>query len=573
MITNLRSKKHQIEQKPLIYITKSSSILHIFFRSWEVTALLLLVALIVLSPYYMIQGTGIYHDLNSRVNIHNPYISLYSFWWTSTTYLSSLLWLLWVCVSLGFTSRNISSTVGNLSWVWLLSTEIVDFTFINKGWDQSNYVCEGLNTLLLNSLNHYHPFILYSSFAILTVTFFTKKDQELWLKSYSYALYENSNQTLSRISLTINILALALGSWWAAQEGTWGGWWNWDTSEVLGWLISLYTLTTLHSLSGNKCTLTALYKNLFLWKSTLFVYLLVQVSFELTTHNFGIKFFYFFNNNLFLLELLCYIFTSLVYTFNGLAYYNNSIWTWESGITLRKYPCFLFKTFLRLLLVMVITIIIVLSSKQLLSYLMWTFMSLNYSTMWVTNFMLTFSLIFYTYALLSQSEMSNHFINLFYTVIVCSWSWMFLLQLRVVNLLYLEHWLILLFTALNWSVLFHDFSYWSATSAKCSYFFKKPLGISQDKLLLLDAQTLEYAWNEYTLLESYTDGWLMLLSSNSSPLNAFSLELTHYTMWNVYCLSDTYVFTRLYLELPLTPYISVITIIATINYVCLWRTN
>ena len=557
----------------MIYITKSSSILYTLFRIWEVTALLLLVALIALSPYYMLQGTGVYNDLNSRVNIHNPYITLYSFWWTSTTYLSSLLWFIWVFVSLGFTSRNISSMVSNLSWVWLLSTEIVDFTFINKGWDQSNYVCEGLNTLLLNSLNHYHPFILYSSFAVLTVSFFTQKDHDLWLKSYSYALYENSNQTFRRTSLTINILALSLGSWWAAQEGTWGGWWNWDTSEVLGWLVSLYTLITLHSLSGNKRILTALYKNLFLWKSTLFIYLLVQVSFELTAHNFGIKFFYFFNNNLFLLELLCYIFMSLVYTFNEVAYYNNSIWTWESNRTKRKHAFLLFQALLRLLLVIAITAIIVLSSKPLLSYLMWTFMSLNYSTVWVTNFVLTFSLIFYIYAFLSQSKASNHLINLFYTAIVCSWSWMLLVQLRVVNLLYLEHWLILLFTVLNWSVLFHDFSYWSATSTKCSYFFKKSLNISQETLLLLDAQTLEYVWNEYTLLESYTGSWLTLLSSNSSPLNAFSLELTHYTMWNVYHLSETYVLTRLYLELPLTPYISAITIIATINYICLWRTK
>ena len=77
---------------------------------------------------------------------------------------------------------------------------------------QSNYVCEGLNSLLLNSLNHYHPLILYSSFAIITLTFFTYSDRSFLPTLCAYALYQNLYHTLSRISLTTSVLALSLGS-------------------------------------------------------------------------------------------------------------------------------------------------------------------------------------------------------------------------------------------------------------------------------------------------------------------------------------------------------------------------
>ena len=508
--------------------------------------------------------------MNSRVNIHDSYMSLYSFWWTNTTYLSIFLWLILAGSYLIFMSRSSHNTVFKLSLVLLLSIEPADFTFLNKGWSQSNYICEGLNILLLNSLNHYHPFILYSSFVIATVTLFTHSDREFRHKLYTYTLYRNTYQTIGRTSLTTSVLALSLGSWWAVQEGTWGGWWNWDTSEVLGWLVSLYILVTLHSISRNKFILVAFYKNCGLWGSIVFIYLLVQISFELTAHNFGVKFFYFFNSNLFLLESLSYVFILLVYILNVLLSYNNSIWiskrTWQQ----RKQKQFRFQAFLRLVLVSLLSAMILLSAKPLLSYLIWTFAALNYFTSEVSNFLLTFSLVFYFHSLLTNSGASHNLTTLWYLIISCNWSWTLITQLRVTKLLYLEHWLIFFFTMLNWSILFLDFSYWGVTSSANSFLFQKPLSVSQRKLLLFDTQLIEYSWEDYTLCEKYTENWLTLMNTNSTSVNTFALTLTHYTLWNVYHLSETYVFTKLYLELPLTPYISAITLIALVNYACLW---
>lgn len=47
-------------------------------------------------------------------------------------------------------------------------------------------------------------------------------------------------------------LTLALGGWWAFQEFTWGGWWNWDSVEtpVLGLLIYL-CIASLHKKVAN----------------------------------------------------------------------------------------------------------------------------------------------------------------------------------------------------------------------------------------------------------------------------------------------------------------------------------
>lgn len=477
---------------------------------------------------------------------------------------------MFVFIYLSFTSRSINSTILKLSFMWLLCIEIFDFTFLNKGWMQSNYVCEGLNSLLLNSLNHYHPLILYSSFAIITLTFFTYSDRSFLPTLCAYALYQNLYHTLSRISLTTSVLALSLGSWWAAQEGTWGGWWNWDTSEVLGWLVSLYILVTLHSLSRNKFTLITLYKRLWLCNSIVFIYLLVQISFELTAHNFGIKFFYFFNSNLFLLELLSYVFVLLVYMFNVIVYYNNAMWTFTSAWAYRHYVHSLFQSFLRLLLVSIISIIVILSSKPLFSYLMWTFIRLNYFTSDFTYFLPTFSIIFYFYILLAHSNASHNILTLFYAGISCNWLWILASQPRVAKLLYIEHWLIFLFILLNWSILFFDFSYWGVSSTINSPCFQKSLSISQRKLLLLDTQVIEHVVEHYTVFEKYTENWFIFMNSNSSTLNTFSLTLIHYTMWNLYQLSETYVFTTLYIELPFTAYVSVITLIALLNYTFLW---
>jgi cytochrome c biogenesis factor len=120
-------------------------------------------------------------------------------------------------------------------------------------------------------------------------------------------------QTLNQL-LVLNGLALFLGGWWAFQEGTWGGWWNWDASEMLGLLIGGFGVYLLH-LGITKLSLNYLRTwsllSLFWFILT---YIFIQLNFELVSHNFGSTFLLFFTKNTFFLE-----FISLLWMFSFLS--------------------------------------------------------------------------------------------------------------------------------------------------------------------------------------------------------------------------------------------------------------
>ena len=162
-----------------------------------------------------------------------------------------------------------------------------------------------INTFLLNPLNRCHPFFLY--WGIITSTFFTLRRLPSISFGNPWLLNQISSFTKIRIikNIYVILIALFLGSWWAFQEGTWGGWWNWDPSEVFGLLFLMLQLTNLHE-NTNYLKLVKVSKKMLVNLSTLLgVYFFIQLNFEIISHNFGIKFFFFFNNNLFfLLSLL-----------------------------------------------------------------------------------------------------------------------------------------------------------------------------------------------------------------------------------------------------------------------------
>jgi cytochrome c biogenesis factor len=85
---------------------------------------------------------------------------------------------------------------------------------------------EHINILLKNSVNKIHPLLLYSSsyifFLSLPLIFFSKRTKHLYLEVYSTIFVFNQLKQV----LVFILVALFLGSWWALQEGSWGGWWN-----------------------------------------------------------------------------------------------------------------------------------------------------------------------------------------------------------------------------------------------------------------------------------------------------------------------------------------------------------
>jgi len=103
-----------------------------------------------------------------------------------------------------------------------------------------------INLLLTNSLNKYHPGLFFLSvlglFTAINSQFFNFYQTRTFCFNYAALLLPTS---VTYFTL-LNIIALVLGSWWAFQEGTWGGWWNWDASEVLGLLVGVFGVLMLH---------------------------------------------------------------------------------------------------------------------------------------------------------------------------------------------------------------------------------------------------------------------------------------------------------------------------------------
>lgn len=181
------------------------------------------------------------------------------------------------------------------------TVETLDFLIFNWQTLTINTSLLQFNTLLVNNLNKIHPFIFYSGtflvFSILLIWTLRK------LNLGQFALTSQLNQInlLQVPILVVSLIALFLGSWWAVQEGTWGGWWNWDPSETFGLLFLLFALFNIHTLFKFDLVYKIHQRIKILTFFLILTYFFIQLNFDLVSHNFGVKFFYFFNNKLFFL--------------------------------------------------------------------------------------------------------------------------------------------------------------------------------------------------------------------------------------------------------------------------------
>ena len=165
-----------------------------------------------------------------------------------------------------------------------------------------------VNLLLTNALNKYHPFMFYTSVYLVLTYFYTVAKFELENESSTFNTKFSYSSFLLKLALTINFISLLWGSWWALQEGTWGGWWNWDSSELFGLLPSLIVLQLIHHKATHLDNWKVISKVKEFIIILIILYSLIQLNFEIISHNFGPKFFFFFNSNLssvILLSLTC----------------------------------------------------------------------------------------------------------------------------------------------------------------------------------------------------------------------------------------------------------------------------
>jgi len=254
-------------------IKNSSSILVLYGFLWK---------LITLTGYYSNEA-----DIYSRIPQADFYGSVLYFVWTSFWYLPSYVLLL-VLVAVYFRTYYTRLNYIILSMLLLTySCTLVDYQVLNVT-GLPFYRGESWNILLTNSVNKYHPFIFYSTISGIIVIYWcitaAPSHTQLRVSADLAGQYSFSQDQLTHITFT-----LFLGSWWAAQEGSWGGWWNWDPSEVFGLVVMIFFTQFIHRQILKHAPHTLQLTIQAFMTVVLILYLFIQLNFDLVSHNFGTK--------------------------------------------------------------------------------------------------------------------------------------------------------------------------------------------------------------------------------------------------------------------------------------------
>jgi len=232
-----------------------------------------------------------WYDIYSRILGNEFYINLYYFLWTSFWYIPLLILLIIIWQFINYT--NIKHTLLLVILLSILLNTIVDvhmYWVLNTNTYSLPLKSEHYNNLLLNSINKYHPGILYWTSLFIVVYWLMFN---LYYLTFMYRFYTVTAELFIKpkfiwFSLVL-LVTLGLGGWWALQEGSWGGWWNWDPSEVFGLLIFLFYLIHIHSKLGKQNFLNTWYYSITFCLLLLQVYFFTQLNFDLVSHNFGTK--------------------------------------------------------------------------------------------------------------------------------------------------------------------------------------------------------------------------------------------------------------------------------------------
>lgn len=232
-----------------------------------------------------------YYDYLGRNYIDDFFINNYYYFWTSFWYIPTLILLLLVfyVYTRDFRLSILYKVLVSTSILFLY--EVLDYWLMSiKEYDL--FICsDNINILLLNSINKYHPLVFYYS-ALLSAVF---SSIILYFNIYTCRIVFAGGSLMYKIAdyISFNFIlinfTLFLGSWWALQEGSWGGWWNWDPSEVFGMVIMLFIIVSMHYYSRGNFGNSYRYSFMSYFILSLLLYIFIQLNFNLVSHNFGIR--------------------------------------------------------------------------------------------------------------------------------------------------------------------------------------------------------------------------------------------------------------------------------------------
>lgn len=145
------------------------------------------------------------------------------------------------------------------------------------------------NFLLGNKVNKVHPFLFYISFIVFLI-----KPSSLTPQKFQITYLQILFSLWCTYAFFTLALSLYLGSWWALQEGSWGGWWNWDASEVFGVFLFYILMRGCHLSLYTFSFFNLTYFFMFCLIYVSLYYFSMQLNFMLVSHNFGFRKKYFF---------------------------------------------------------------------------------------------------------------------------------------------------------------------------------------------------------------------------------------------------------------------------------------
>lgn len=484
-------------------------------------------------------------DSSSRLNAADALISTYYFWWTNLTYLPLFFFII-LFISLSTIGYKIPTTLLAVvcTSFMIYPLELFDHLVLNTSLAVSSYHSYGSNILLTNALNRYHPFVFYLSTChlLLFSAIYTKLGlfNLQQLLKWHYAFW---------VSIFVNLTALWMGSWWALQEGTWGGWWNWDSSETFGLTLTLFLVSIQHSLLS--FSTQSFFRAKMLISALFFVltYFFIQLNFELVSHNFGSKFFFFFNNNFFFLEasllVTVAVFLTLLYSYR---------WSvlralYATHEARRRAPTTQF-AITRVLVPLPLFIWTLLSYQPLFSYFMWNFTSINllnveYSFQYVNTFLFILGV-----GWLMKPSYYTTSGYLLATIAVFNWKHLLSLALFFNSPTMRFHSLLVLLTLINLTLF--DLVIYKWMPFNYLDYFLESYGLTYPASLSLVSTGLSVEYGEIWLSYGYsaTTVWNMTSITNTPLLNFFTLTSQGLNGSNYYNLSSNYTTIYFYIEIP-----------------------
>ena len=276
-----------------------------------VITFILLLPFIFFSVKFCIQTTIL--DLFARTLSNDFFITNMFFFWTNLWYLHTFFLCL-ILLLVVLKSKTANLVLISKGFIFLLLSLVLfsEFFLDNTFSHDILLFNEGINVLLKNSVNKIHPLLLYSSLQIFFLVTYKhliliqSRDLQVepWVISSTVVFVKSSSSLI--------FVALYLGSWWALQEGSWGGWWNWDASEFFGLLI-FYSIVLLFHIPYFLKSTTVFVS--YCCRVILFLFLfffMLQLNFSVISHNFGFRSVTFLSIEVILSIMLVATFTMLV---------------------------------------------------------------------------------------------------------------------------------------------------------------------------------------------------------------------------------------------------------------------